>query len=114
MASYKEFLATRVLSESSPVTYRLLSRELKIHVHAAKQMLFDFYTKQNGKNPNSIHATFIVSGLKQLEQTTQATKAANGHDEDVDMEDDIPKYIKTVSIVKEEDLEGNDLFLKKD
>lgn len=35
--TYKDYLATRILAEHKPVTYRLLSRALKTNVNTAKR-----------------------------------------------------------------------------
>jgi DNA polymerase delta subunit 3 len=72
--TYKEYLAARVLTEGKIVTYRLLSRVLKVNVNTAKQMLYDFHTKQNAKKPNSVHATYLFTG----KQRPQAAKHTNG------------------------------------
>lgn len=61
---FKTFLATEVISEQKTVSYRNLSRALKVHVNAAKCMLYDFYGKENKKKSGSIYATFLVSGKK--------------------------------------------------
>ncbi|KAJ2747890.1 hypothetical protein GGI20_000185 [Coemansia sp. BCRC 34301] len=49
-----------VLHEEQVVTYRKLSRELKVHVNIAKQAMLDFYEGNKG----SCHATFLVTGSK--------------------------------------------------
>jgi len=77
------------------VTYRLLSRALKVNVTTAKQyvylipisaydlmpdrMLYEFHTKQNSKKPKSIHATYILTGKK---RALEHTNGANGQDGD--------------------------------
>ncbi|KAF2752990.1 hypothetical protein EJ05DRAFT_505409 [Pseudovirgaria hyperparasitica] len=71
---YKEYLTANVLDEGRPITYRLLSRALRVHVDLAKQMLYDFYQKQNAKNSGCLHATYIVSGTRQMRER----KLANG------------------------------------
>ncbi|KUL83600.1 hypothetical protein ZTR_11288 [Talaromyces verruculosus] len=75
---YKRYLAENVLSERRVVTYRLLSRALKVHSNLAKQMLFDFHKTENGKKPNSVSATYLISGV----QTSQKLPAANGGSKD--------------------------------
>ncbi|KAJ4301437.1 hypothetical protein N0V90_003529 [Kalmusia sp. IMI 367209] len=77
--SYKEYLANRVLTESQPITYRLLSRALKVHVNIAKQMLYEFHTKQTAKKPKSVHATYLLTGKKRPSEHTNGT---NGRDRD--------------------------------
>ncbi|KAK0119583.1 hypothetical protein ONS95_011023 [Cadophora gregata] len=73
MADYKTFLATSILTEDKVVTYRLLSRSLKIHVNDAKEMLYEFHRQQNAKKPDTLHATYLISGTKRKE-----TIATNG------------------------------------
>lgn len=76
----KDFLAARVLTENQPVTYRLLSRAIKIDVNTAKCMLFDFHQKQNAKRPQSVHATYLVTGTKQAPNHTNGTSGRSGDD----------------------------------
>ena len=83
------------------------------------RMLFDFHQAQNAKKPNSIHATYLISGTK---QSDEGTASANGHiGEDVSMrsspfmssmpeqeqeEDEQPVRKTTLSLVREEELES--------
>ncbi|OAL45212.1 hypothetical protein IQ07DRAFT_684177 [Pyrenochaeta sp. DS3sAY3a] len=60
--SHGSYLAARILTESQPVTYRLLSRALKVNVNTAKLMLFDFHQSQNAKQSKSVHATYLLTG----------------------------------------------------
>ncbi|KAL5601358.1 hypothetical protein BROUX41_002657 [Berkeleyomyces rouxiae] len=62
MADYTEFLAAHILAQDEVVTYRTLSRALKVNVHVAKQMLYDFHATQNAAKPGSIVATYVVFG----------------------------------------------------
>ncbi|KAF1956015.1 hypothetical protein CC80DRAFT_526094 [Byssothecium circinans] len=115
---YKEFLAARVLTDNRPVTYRLLSRALKVNVNTAKRMLYEFHKKQNTKKPDSVHATYLLTGKK---RTSERTNDVNGKDgEDVAMrsspfmssmpEPDEPveePVLKTsIVLVREEELES--------
>ncbi|RKU47206.1 hypothetical protein DL546_008175 [Coniochaeta pulveracea] len=68
MDDYKKYLAENVLSEDKVITYRYLSRALKVHVNTAKQMLYDFHKWQNEKRPGSIHAIYLIYGTKKEEQ----------------------------------------------
>ncbi|KAF2682124.1 hypothetical protein K458DRAFT_420066 [Lentithecium fluviatile CBS 122367] len=77
--NYKEYLAARVLTDNRPVTYRLLSRALKVNVNTAKQMLYEFHTKQNAKKPNTIHATYLLIGKM---RTSEHINGVNGRDGD--------------------------------
>ncbi|KAF2265785.1 hypothetical protein CC78DRAFT_578958 [Lojkania enalia] len=77
---YKEFLAAKVLADGRPVTYRLLSRALKVNVNTAKQMLYDFHTKQNAKKPNSVHATYLLTGKKRSPEHTNGANGTDGGD----------------------------------
>lgn len=72
----KAYLATEVISEQRTVSYRTLSRALKVHVNVAKCMLYDFQKNENKKKPQSVYATYILSGVK---EAPQAPKTTNGH-----------------------------------
>ncbi|CAG8979001.1 hypothetical protein HYALB_00009903 [Hymenoscyphus albidus] len=83
MADYKSYLAARILTEDNAITYRLLSRVLKVHVNDAKEMLYDFHKSQNQKKPGSVHATYLVSGTKRTEDppaTIGGVKDEDGDD----------------------------------
>lgn len=107
MTDFKTYLAEQVLSEDKIVTYRTLSRALKVHVNIAKQMLYEFHTLQNGKRSGSVHATYMLYGIRKTGQT-------NGHsqqDGDVEMMSSPPVDstmdggpVTTLSIVAEENL----------
>jgi len=79
---FKTFLATEVISEQKTVSYRNLSRALKVHVNAAKCMLYEFYNKENKKKAGSIYATYLLSGKKKGDALAASTdgmpKPANG------------------------------------
>jgi DNA polymerase delta subunit 3 len=72
----KTYLATEVISEQHTVSYRTLSRALKVHVNVAKCMLFDFHKNENKKKPGSVYATYLLSGVK---RASQPAKSTNGH-----------------------------------
>ncbi|KZM25864.1 uncharacterized protein EKO05_0009231 [Ascochyta rabiei] len=113
---YKDYLAARILTESQPVTYRLLSRALQVNVNAAKLMLFEFYQKQNARKPNSIHATYLISGTKRTTSEPNNTNGRSG--EDVSMrsspfmssmpepeeQEEEPVKKSTILLVREEEL----------
>ncbi|KAF4995447.1 hypothetical protein FGRMN_5128 [Fusarium graminum] len=83
MDEHKKFLADRLLSEERPITYRLLSRALDVHVNTAKEMLYDFHNYQNAQKANSIHATYLVYGTK--------TPDSQQSDGDVEMSSSMPE-----------------------
>ncbi|KAK9449209.1 DNA polymerase subunit Cdc27 [Limtongia smithiae] len=58
------FLATRILHEKQPITYRLLARELRIHATAAKRHLNAFHDSARTRFPGAVHATFMLCGRK--------------------------------------------------
>ncbi|KAB8077039.1 hypothetical protein BDV29DRAFT_168990 [Aspergillus leporis] len=121
VADYKRYLAENVLSERRTVTYRSLSRALRVHSTLAKQMLYGFHHNENGKKPQSVNATYIVTGV----QKAPAPAAANAHNKgegnnggdfptsspylgsSMPNQDDIPDTVTTASVllVREEDLE---------
>ncbi|KAF7596732.1 hypothetical protein BBP40_000160 [Aspergillus hancockii] len=121
VADYKGFLAENVLSERRTVTYRSLSRALRVHSTLAKQMLYDFHRNENGKRPQSVNATYLVTGVQKAPTPAAANGHANGDANNGDEfppsspyfsssmpnQDDISDNITTASVllVREEDLE---------
>ncbi|EED12848.1 conserved hypothetical protein [Talaromyces stipitatus ATCC 10500] len=114
---YKRYLAENVLSERRVVTYRLLSRALKVHSNLAKQMLFDFHRTENGKKSNSVCATYLISGVQSLQRIPVINGQSNDG-EDIVMRsspymssmpqpDDRERSMRTTSfvLVREEDLD---------
>ncbi|KAL0944604.1 DNA polymerase subunit cdc27 [Colletotrichum truncatum] len=71
MDEYKKYLADQILSEEKVVTYRSLSRALKIHVNIAKGMLYEFHRSQNAMRPGTIHATYLVYGIQKVEKVQE-------------------------------------------
>ncbi|KAL2263296.1 hypothetical protein VTK26DRAFT_7416 [Humicola hyalothermophila] len=110
MDRYNKYLAESVLTEDKVVTYRLLSRALRVHVNTAKQMLYEFHRNQNAKRPGAVHATYLVYGTKKAAAGPSATQ--NGADDDVEMTssasdveslaESVPTF--TLSLVSEEQL----------
>ncbi|KAH7035794.1 DNA polymerase subunit Cdc27 [Microdochium trichocladiopsis] len=108
MDDYRQYLAQQVLTEDKLVTYRVLSRALKIHVNIAKEMLFEFHKWQNDKRPGSLHATYLIYGIN---------KPTHDEDGDVDMtssqtSEDYPSvrysdevHTETLALAREEQLE---------
>ncbi|KAH7376581.1 DNA polymerase subunit Cdc27 [Plectosphaerella cucumerina] len=64
MDEYKKYLAERLFTEDKMVTYRTLSRALKVHVNSAKAMLYDFHSWQNSIEAGKVHATYIILGTR--------------------------------------------------
>ncbi|KAI1646588.1 DNA polymerase subunit Cdc27 [Daldinia loculata] len=110
MEPYMQYLAQKLLTEDQLVTYRLLSRALKVHVNTAKEMLYDFHKSQNDKRPGSLHATYLVYGTKKapvkVEESdgdVKMTDSQSSEEMHVPFSDEVPTY--TLSIVKEEQLQ---------
>ncbi|KXL50038.1 hypothetical protein M433DRAFT_88910 [Acidomyces richmondensis BFW] len=117
-----EYLAINVLNEEQLVSYRMLSRALKVHSNLAKCMLEDFHRKQNAKKSGSVHATYLLTGTRRNEQSTQSNGMHNrdkdgdtvmqssppfpsssaAKSEEAEVE---PVPLKSVVLVKEEHLE---------
>ncbi|KLU81786.1 hypothetical protein MAPG_00867 [Magnaporthiopsis poae ATCC 64411] len=100
-SDYKRFLGEKILAEDQVVTYRYLSRALGIHVNLSKQMLYEFHKSQNDRKAGSVHATYLMYGVKRaVEQPSQAD------DGDVAMAEEPSEHVPiyTLSIAKEEDL----------
>ncbi|KAI6247549.1 hypothetical protein HI914_04111 [Erysiphe necator] len=120
MSDYKNYLAASILTEQKIVTYRLLSRALKVHVNTAKEMLFDFHQKQNAKNPGTIHATYLIIGTRQDKDILEnSDRADHGTFEDGFIQsspytcsppsisdDSVNVQVKTITLVRETDLEN--------
>lgn len=128
---YRTYLTTEILSEKRTLSYRNVARALKVHVNAAKCMLYDYYETENKKRPESLYATYLLAGVKRRPQGAATTNGkVNGHirDEDEPMPSSPPPFtssvmdpsqdshpgspdvppvpVKTIILVREEDLEG--------
>ncbi|KAI9858027.1 MAG: hypothetical protein M1824_004493 [Vezdaea acicularis] len=120
LSNYAEYLGINVLNDGKLVTYRLLSRALKIHVNLAKEILFEFHQHQNAMKPASVHATYLLCGVRwQLDTNgTHSDVGKDGEDEIMQsspfvssssqQEDPGDEVIprRSVTIVREEDLES--------
>ncbi|KFY28993.1 hypothetical protein V493_02589 [Pseudogymnoascus sp. VKM F-4281 (FW-2241)] len=121
MASdYGTYLAANILNEDRIVTYRLLSRALKVHVNIAKEMLFEFHQQQNRKKPGTVYASYLIAG-KKLPTDQQKANYVEGADREagymgssppfrstpqagaLESNEDIP--ILSITLVREGDLE---------
>jgi DNA polymerase delta subunit 3 len=125
---YKTHLASELVSAQKTVSYRTLARSLKVHVNAAKCMLYEFYEDQRKRKPGSIYATYLLSGTKKDAPASQAGPVTNGKDHpevpppssppipsssmvDPSQQERVPSAeveikVKTITLVREENLEG--------
>ena len=62
---YMENLEEWVMEEDKVVTYKYLSRSLKVHVNVAKQMLFNFTQSK----PGQCVVVYLVSGLVRTKES---------------------------------------------
>jgi DNA polymerase delta subunit 3 len=126
---FRTHLASELISDQKTVSYRTLARALKVHVNAAKCMLYEFNAEQNKRKPGSVYATYLVSGTKKHEQESRDTTMTNGkHDTDAPPPSSPPVpsssmpgpsqqesavsvqeafKVRTVTLVREEHLEGS-------
>ncbi|KAH0085915.1 hypothetical protein KCU66_g18763, partial [Aureobasidium melanogenum] len=88
---YNEYLSANVLNDGQTVSYRTLSRALRVHNNLAKQMLYDFHRSQNNKQPNSLHATYLVTG-------TQSLPPQQAENDTLESQDASDKTLQTSSI----------------
>ncbi|KAF1821810.1 uncharacterized protein K489DRAFT_257189 [Dissoconium aciculare CBS 342.82] len=116
---YTTYLAEQVLNEQQLVSYRMLSRVLKLHGNVAKQMLYEFHCKQNEKKPGSVHATYIITGTKVPSPSQEPQKEDPDGDSVMQSSPPLPPpsssaavpqetepiTIQTMMLVKEEHLE---------
>ncbi|KGQ01049.1 hypothetical protein PAAG_12242 [Paracoccidioides lutzii Pb01] len=105
-ASYKKYLAEKVINEQEIVTYRSLSRALKVHSNLAKRMLYEFHRVENSKKPQSVHATYLITGTQ---LPTQRHHVLNG-DARKDGDDDIMQcspFMSSQTGLQEDDTEDS-------
>ncbi|PKX99545.1 uncharacterized protein P174DRAFT_437991 [Aspergillus novofumigatus IBT 16806] len=81
VADYRKYLAENVLNERRTVTYRSLGRALKVHCNLAKQMLYDFHHTENKKKPQSVNATYVITGIQKPQQKDSNGVHAENHDD---------------------------------
>ncbi|GAW23441.1 hypothetical protein ANO14919_130000 [Xylariales sp. No.14919] len=107
MDDYKQYLAQKILTEDQAVTYRLLSRALKVHANTAKEMLYDFHKWQSEKSPDTLHATYMIYGTKsspvQEDEDIEMTDSQASEVIDAPYSDLVPTY--TLSLVGQEKLQ---------
>ncbi|TGJ83640.1 hypothetical protein E0Z10_g5129 [Xylaria hypoxylon] len=108
MDDYKQYLAQKILTEDQVVTYRFLSRALKVHVNTAKEMLYSFHKWQNDKRPGTLHATYIIYGSKsrpvKQDEDVEMTDSQASEAMDAPFSDLVSTY--TLSLVSQEQLQG--------
>jgi len=83
-------------------------------------MLYDFHKNQNAKKPGTIHATYLISGTKRIDETTPKPGGIKKDGEDdymassSFMSSSMPQpeegtgesSVLSITLVKEENLEG--------
>ncbi|KAL5045490.1 hypothetical protein BDW71DRAFT_183847 [Aspergillus fruticulosus] len=79
VADYKKYLAENLIHERRTITYRSLSRALRVHSTLAKQMLYDFHHNENSKNSSSVHATYVLTGVPKPAEPAANGAASNGN-----------------------------------
>ena len=72
---YMENLEEWVLEEDKVVTYKYLSRNLKVHVNVAKQMLFNFVQSRQSSG-DKLGVVYLMSGLVPAKGGEDAATAA--------------------------------------
>jgi DNA polymerase delta subunit 3 len=86
-------------------------------------MLYDFHQKQNAKKPGTIHATYLLSGTKRPEDLIPLNGDAKKDGEDdymqsspfmnssmPQLEDTGESSVLSITLVREEDLEGENIL----
>lgn len=70
-------------------------------------MLFDFHKQQNSVKPSSLHATYILYGVKARHgaQSDGDVEMSSSMPQSGYLSEDVP--LTTMTLVAEEDLEGN-------
>lgn len=83
------------------------------------RMLYEFHRQQNGKKPGTIHATYLISGIKRKDpEPTNVSAEQDGEDTHMQsspfMNSSMPQpeenteesEVLSITLVKEENLEG--------
>jgi hypothetical protein len=107
-STQRTYLATQIYSEQATISYRTVARALKVHVNAAKRILYEFHAHENGKKPNSVHAIYLLAGTKKIHEYPAAT---NGNVNGADVDDEpIPSSPPpfTSSMLQSSQQEGDD------
>ncbi|KDN40694.1 hypothetical protein K437DRAFT_258561 [Tilletiaria anomala UBC 951] len=68
-----DFLDARVRHEKKMITYRVMSRERRIHIFEAKKQMQDFFAKA-AQSSEPVHATFIIKGRLPAGQTSAGSR----------------------------------------
>ena len=83
-------------------------------------MLFEFHRQQNGKKPGTVHATYLVAGIRHRQDFTMAPRASlrDGEDENMQsspfqsspmhqMDESVEECpVLFIALVREENLNG--------
>lgn len=74
------------------------------------RMLYDYHVYQNEQKPSSIHATYLVYGVKPREKQkggdgdVEMSMSSSMPEQNEDDEEEVPTY--TLSLIREENLTG--------
>ncbi|KAK2745408.1 hypothetical protein FQN57_003751 [Myotisia sp. PD_48] len=114
---YKNWLAGKVLGDHESVSYTALSRGLKVHCDHAKRMLYEFHRSENAKKPESVNATYLITGIRRSSQpdATSRNHLKDGEDDVMQSsptggKDNRPEFgsqkapITSIILVREQDL----------
>jgi DNA polymerase delta subunit 3 len=108
---YTEWLAINVLNEQQLVTYRTLSRALKVHSNLAKQMLYDFHRKQNARKSGAVHATYLITGVQKAPTSTTNGVQGQADGEDTVMQSSPP--LPSSSMPRSNDHDEEPILVRK-
>jgi len=65
---FMENLEEWILEENKVVTYKYLSKSIKVHVNVAKQMLYNFVQEQTSKGNKNLGIVYLLSGFMKSEK----------------------------------------------
>lgn len=49
-------------------------------------MLYDFYTTENARKPNCVHATYVVTGFRKPSTSTKGKEGSDGGSREMEMQ----------------------------
>jgi DNA polymerase delta subunit 3 len=82
------------------------------------RVLFEFHRNENAKKPQTVHATYVISGIQKAPEPAPTNGHANDEDEIMQSSPDLPSSmpnqdassystrIASIILAREEDLEG--------
>ncbi|KAG9044540.1 hypothetical protein FS837_007972 [Tulasnella sp. UAMH 9824] len=105
MAGQAASFIAKSIADNKIVTFRVVSRELSIHVNDAKNQLASYYSSNKGSG-NSTYATFLVSGEVAVTRAPEPQNASSMDTSDIADSGSSSILERRIVLAGEEELEG--------